>query len=160
MKLYLSNLVSKLLVFARKCEVFVLKSKMDTGCGVIVRPGFKVTHPSNVQVGDDVYINSDVNIMSHGSVRIGARSIIAPRVQIISVNHDLNFKGLELRDSTVLEEVDVGEDVWLGAGAILLPGVSIGNNSVVGAGSVVTKTLPENVIAVGNPCRVIRARSS
>lgn len=160
MKNFLIKKIVKLLNIIRKCEVYFLKSQMYLGERVIIKTGFQVTHPKNVAISDDVYINVDVVVMSHGGVEIGSQCIIAPRVQIISVNHDLGCYGLSQRDSTVLGKVQIGEGVWIGAGAIVLPGVTIGENAVIGAGSIVTKSIPANAIAIGNPCKVAKFRES
>ena len=82
--------------------------------------------------------------------------LFAPNVQIYAVSHPLDVKGRVEEGVEFGEPVTIGNNVWLGGGVIVCPGVTIGDNTVVGAGSVVTKDLPANVLAVGNPCRVIR----
>lgn len=90
-----------------------------------------------------------------GHIYVGNNVMIAPNVTLATAAHPVN---LDLRRDAVQYNLDVhiGDNVWIGAGAVVLPGVTIGENSVIGAGSVVTKDIPANVVAVGNPCRVLR----
>ena len=87
-------------------------------------------------------------------VRIGDRTLLGPGVQILTATHPLDF-GLR-RTQEFGKPITIGADVWIGGGAILCPGVTVGDRTVIGAGSVVTKNLPADVVAVGNPCRVLR----
>lgn len=105
----------------------------------------------NVKIGKRVYINSGCLMMSAGGITIGDDTQIAANVQLISNNHDLYE-----RQVITCKPVHIGKNVWVGAGATILPGVTIGDNSVVGAGSVVTKNIPANAIAAGNPARIIK----
>lgn len=109
----------------------------------------------NLHLGSDVYINSNFTAVDDGHIYLGDCVLLGPNVTIATAGHPVDpvqrRQGIQTN-----EDVRVGENVWLGAGAIVLPGVSIGDNSVIGAGSVVTKDIPANVVAVGNPCRVIR----
>ncbi len=109
----------------------------------------------HVHLGTGVYANSNLTLVDDGHIYIGDRVMIGPNVTIATANHplepDLRRKGLQYN-----RDVHIGENVWLGAGVIIVPGVHIGKNAVIGAGSIVTKDIPENVLAVGNPCRVLR----
>lgn len=105
----------------------------------------------NVKIGKRVYINSGCLMMSAGGITIGDDTQIAANVQLISNNHDLEY-----RNVITCKPVVIGRNVWIGAGATILPGVTIGDNSVVGAGSVVTKDVPDDTIVVGNPARIIK----
>lgn len=109
----------------------------------------------HLHLGSDSYLNSNCTLVDDGHIYIGAHALIGPNVTIATANHpfepELRKKALQYN-----RDVRIGENVWIGAGVIIVPGVTIGNNVVIGAGSVVTKDIPDNTLAVGNPCRVIR----
>ena len=109
----------------------------------------------NVHFGSNIYANSNLTIVDDGQVYIRDKVMFGPNVCIATAAHplepELRAKGLQYNRDVYIEE-----NVWIGSGAIILPGVHIGKNSVIGAGSVVTKDIPDNVLAAGNPCRVIR----
>jgi len=125
------------------------------GTEVVVRPTLRCDYGQYIHIGDHTFINYDAVLLDVRDIRIGAHCQIAPRVQILTATHptdpELRRAGWESG-----EEVHIGDNVWLGAGAIVLPGVTIGDNSVVGAGSVVNRDLPANCVAVGSPAQVIR----
>ena len=125
------------------------------GENVWIEPPFYCDYGYNIELGDKVYFNFNCVILDVMKVQIGANTLIGPGVQIFTAMHPMNWKerasGLEFS-----KPVSIGSDVWIGGGAIICPGVSIGNCSVIGAGSVVTKDIPGNVFAAGNPCRVIK----
>lgn len=110
---------------------------------------------AHLHLGNYVYANANLTLVDDGHIYIGDRVMIGPNVTIATANHpihpSLRAKGLQYN-----KDVHIGANVWIGAGAILCPGVTIGENSVIGAGSIVTKDIPANVVAVGNPCRVLR----
>ena len=109
----------------------------------------------HVHFGSDVYANSNLTLVDDGHIYIGDKVMIGPNVTIATANHpidpELRDKGLQYN-----RDVYVGENTWLGSGVVIVPGVRIGKNVVIGAGSIVTKDIPDNVLAVGNPCRVLR----
>ncbi|MBR5923527.1 MAG: sugar O-acetyltransferase [Clostridia bacterium] len=109
----------------------------------------------HVHFGSGVYANSNLTLVDDGHIYIGDKVMIGPNVTVATANHpidpELRSRGLQYN-----RDVYIGENVWIGAGVIIVPGVRIGKNSVIGAGSVVTKDIPENAVAVGNPCRVLR----
>ena len=109
----------------------------------------------HVHFGNGIYANSNLTIVDDGHVYVGDKVMFGPNVTIATANHpidpDLRSRGLQYN-----KDVHIGENAWIGAGAIIVPGVHIGKNAVIGAGSVVTKDIPDNVVAVGNPCRVLR----
>lgn len=113
---------------------------------------------SSFKVGDRVFINTGLTLMAHAPIEIEDEVMIAPNVSLLAVGHDPDLSGIEARESMVFGKILIKSGVWIGAGSILLPGVTIGENSVIGAGSIVTKDIPPNVIAVGNPCRPIRSK--
>jgi maltose O-acetyltransferase len=116
---------------------------------------FYCDYGTNITMGDQVFLNFNCTILDVATVTIGSRTLLGPGVQIYTATHPLDYQerasGLESAQPIV-----IGEDVWIGGGAILCPGVTIGNRAVIGAGSVVTKDIPADTLAVGNPCRVIR----
>lgn len=109
----------------------------------------------HVHFGDWVYANFNLTLVDDGHIYVGNNVMFAPNVTIATATHPIQPK---LREQGIQYNVDVhiGNNVWIGAGATVLPGVTIGDNSVIGAGSLVTKDIPSGVVAVGNPCRVIR----
>lgn len=104
-----------------------------------------------VKIGKNVIVMNGCLMMAAGGITIGDETQIAANVQLISNNHDL-----EDRNVITCKPVNIGKRVWIGAGATILPGVTIGDNSVVGAGSVVTKDVPSDTIVAGNPARFIK----
>ena len=105
--------------------------------------------------GDSVYANFNLTLVDDTHIFIGSHTMLGPNVTIATAGHPILP---ELREKAYQFNcpVHIGKNCWLGAGVIVLPGVTIGDNSVIGAGSVVTKDIPENVVAVGNPCKVLR----
>lgn len=105
--------------------------------------------------GDCVYANFNLTLVDDTHIYIGSNTMIGPNVTIATAGHPILP---ELREQAYQfnAPVHIGKNCWLGAGVIVLPGITIGDNSVIGAGSVVTKDIPENVVAVGNPCKVLR----
>ena len=110
---------------------------------------------AHVHFGNNVYANFHLTLIDDGHIYVGDNVMFAPNVTVATPGHpvdpDLRRKGLQFN-----KDVHIGSNVWVGAGAVILPGVTIGENTVIGAGSVVTKDIPPNVVAAGNPCRVIR----
>ena len=109
----------------------------------------------HVFMGNDVYANYNLTLVDDGNIYIGDNVMFAPNVIVATAGHPI-IPELRLRGLQFNKDVHIGNNVWIGAGAILMPGVSIGDNTVIGAGSVVTKDIPSNVVAVGNPCHVLR----
>lgn len=109
----------------------------------------------HVHFGDLVYANFNLTLVDDTHIYVGSRTMIGPNVTIASAAHPID-PSLRAQACQYNKPVRIGENCWIGAGAIILPGVTIGDNTVIGAGSVVTKDIPANVVAVGNPCRVMR----
>jgi maltose O-acetyltransferase len=126
------------------------------GRGSVLKPSFRCDYGYNILIGRNVFVNYDCVFLDCNRITIGDDVQIGPAVQIYTAQHptdpETRRSGLEFA-----LPVTVGDNAWIGGGAILCPGVTIGANTVVGAGSVVTRDLPPSVIAVGNPCRVIRS---
>jgi maltose O-acetyltransferase len=120
-----------------------------------IRPPFFCDYGYNLTLGDDVFMNFNCVALDVVPITIGNRVQMAPAVQLLAADHPLDpaerSSGREFGRPITIED-----DVWLGGGVVVLPGVTIGRASVIGAGSVVTKDIPPGVVAVGNPCRVIR----
>lgn len=127
----------------------------NVGREVWIEPPFYCDYGSNITLGDRVYFNFNCVVLDVAPVWIGSNVLFGPGVQVYAATHPLSAAqrrlGLELGCPITIED-----DVWIGGGAIICPGVTVGRRSVVGAGSVVTKDIPEGVVAVGNPCRVVR----
>jgi maltose O-acetyltransferase len=121
---------------------------------VVLEPPFYCDYGFNVELGERVFFNFNCVILDVCPVRIGSCTLFGPAVQILTPMHPLNA---ELRRGKEFgKPIEIRSDVWVGGGALILPGVHIGPRSVIGAGSVVTRDVPEGVLAAGNPCRVIR----
>lgn len=127
----------------------------SAGIGVWIEPPFYCDYGSNITLGDKVFFNFNCVILDVAQVSIGSRVLFGPAVQIYAATHPLSAQqrktGLEAG-----KPVAIGDDVWIGGAAIICPGVTIGARSVIGAGSVVTRDIPDDVFAAGNPCRIIR----
>ena len=109
----------------------------------------------NVYMGNHVYANFNLTLVDDANIYIGNDVMFAPNVVIATAGHPID-PTLRARGLQYNKEIHIGNNVWIGAGAVVMPGVTIGDNTVIGAGSVVTKDIPANVVAVGNPCRVMR----
>ena len=124
------------------------------GDTVWMQPPFFCDYGKNILLGERVFLNFNCVVLDVCEVRIGSFTLFGPAVQIYTAMHPMNA---ELRRAQEFaKRVEIGCDVWVGGGAIILPGVRIGSKAVIGAGSVVTRDIPERVLAAGNPCRVIR----
>jgi maltose O-acetyltransferase len=128
----------------------------NAGVGLWLQPPFYCDYGSNILIGEKVFFNFNCVVLDVTYVTIGSRTLFGPNVQIYTATHPVDFKeratGLEYAKPIV-----IGEDVWVGGSAVICPGVEIGSRSVIGAGSVVTKNIPPDMFAAGNPCRVIRS---
>src|ERR1700754_4860221 len=133
----------------------ILRELFGTGGdSVWMQPPFFCDYGSNIELGERVFFNFNCVVLDVCRVRIGDFSLFGPAVQIYTPMHPLNA---ELRRKQEYgKPVDIGSDVWVGGGAMILPGIRIGSRTVIGAGSVVTRDIPDGVFAAGNPCRVIR----
>lgn len=123
---------------------------------ICIEPNFWCDYGYNIKVGENFYANHNLVILDCAKVEFGDNVFIGPNCSFYTAGHPLDVQqrneGLEYA-----LPIKVGDNVWLGGNVVVLPGVSIGNNSVIGAGSVVTKDIPDNVVAVGNPCRVVKS---
>jgi maltose O-acetyltransferase len=124
------------------------------GDSVWMQPPFFCDYGTNVRLGERVFFNFNCVVLDVCPVVIGDFTLFGPAVQIYTAMHPMNAS--LRRQQEFGKPIEIGSDVWVGGGAIICPGVRIGSRSVVGAGSVVTKDLPADVFAAGNPCRVVR----
>lgn len=116
-------------------------------------PPFNVDFGRNIKVGKNFLLQQNCTFMDRGGIEIGDDVFIGPKCNITTINHDFNPYN---RQATFCKGVKIGSRVWLGINVTICPGVSIGDNSIIAAGSVVTKDIPANVIAGGNPAKVIK----
>lgn len=128
----------------------------EAGEGCYIEPPFRANWGGkHVRLGNYVYANFNLTLVDDGNIDIGDNVMFAPNVTVITATHpvlpSLREKGLQFN-----VDVKICSNVWIGAGAIIMPGITVGENSVVGAGSVVTKDVPPNTVVVGNPARVLR----
>lgn len=137
----------------------------DIGENVTIDTPFYCDYGSNIFIGNNVIININCTFVDDSSIRIGNQVLIASNVQIYTSTHPVLPQERYVPDwkekktdffRTYASPVEIKDNVWVGGGSIILPGVSVGENSVIGAGSVVNRPIPANCVAVGNPCRVIR----
>jgi maltose O-acetyltransferase len=127
----------------------------SAGHGTWIEPPFFCDYGSNITLGDKVFFNFNCVVLDCARVRIGSNVLFGPGVQIYTATHPLDA-ATRRTWKEFAKPITIGSDVWVGGGAIICPGVTIGDRSVIGAGSVVTRDVPADVIAAGNPCRVIR----
>ncbi len=127
--------------------------QIDTDC--YIEPNFYCDYGYNIDIGKSFYANHNCVILDGNKVTIGDYVMFGPNVQVYTATHPLNVEK-RIAGEEMAYPIDIGDHVWIGGGSIILPGVKIGKNTVIGAGSVVTKDIPSDVLAVGNPCKVIK----
>jgi len=140
----------------KKREELLKEMFAEIGEGCYIEPPFHANWGGkHVHFGKNVYCNFNLTIVDDTHVYVGDNTMFGPNVTVATAGHPILP---ELREQIYQYNIPVriGKNCWIGAGAILVPGVTVGDNSVIGAGSVVTKDIPANVVAVGNPCRVLR----
>ena len=135
----------------------ILKNLLGkTASTFFIEPPFRCDYGYNIELGDNFYANYNLTILDCAPVKIGNNVMIAPNVSLFTAGHPVHpeprIAGWEYAFPIVIED-----NVWIGGNTVINPGVTIGKNSVIGSGSVVTKDIPANVVAAGNPCRVIRS---
>ena len=126
-----------------------------SGDGIWIEPPFYCDYGSNITFGNKVFLNFNCVVLDPAPVIIGSNVQLGPAVQIYTATHPLSATKRRMGPEFA-RPVEIGSDVWIGGAAVICPGVRIGSRSVVGAGSVVTRDIPEDVFAAGNPCRIIR----
>ena len=134
----------------------ILKELLGSGGETAwIQPPFYCDYGSNIALGERVFFNFNCVVLDVCRVTIGDFSMFGPAVQIYTATHPMEAQ--QRRKQEFSKPIEIGADVWVGGGAIICPGVKIGSRTVIGAGSVVTKDIPDDVFAAGNPCKVIRA---
>lgn len=128
----------------------------STGQQLLVEQPFRCDYGYNIHVGENFYSNMGCTILDEAKVTFGNNVLLAPNVSIYTAGHEVNV-ARRVAGWEYAYPVTIGNNVWIGGNVVILPGVTIGDNSIIGGGSVVTKSIPANVIAVGNPCKVLRA---
>lgn len=138
-----------------KRDIIIRSLFKTVGKNCYIEPPLKMDYGINTSVGDNFYANFDLIILDVAEVTIGNNCFIGPRVSLFCAGHpiskDVRNRGLEYG-----RKITIGDDVWIGGNTVINPGVTIGSNVVIGSGSVVTKDIPSNVVACGNPCHVLR----
>ena len=127
----------------------------EVGENCYVEPPLHANWGINTHFGNNVYANFNLTLVDDCDIYVGDSVMFGPNVTVAVAGHPID-PGLRRKVAQFNIPVRIGNNVWIGAGAVILPGVTIGDNSVIGAGSIVTKDIPANVVAVGNPCRVLR----
>ena len=126
-----------------------------TGSNADIQTPFFIDYGCHIEVGDNFFANFNCVFLDCNYIKCGNNVFLGPNVQIYTATHPIDHKvrasGLEFA-----KPISIGEDVWVGGSAVICPGVTIGDRSIIGAGSVVTRDIPADVFAAGNPCRVIR----
>ncbi len=130
-----------------------LFGSVDKNC--YIEPPFRCEYGTNIYIGNNFYANFDCLFLDVNKIIIGNNVMLGPRVCIYTAGHPIDA---EIRSSQLEygKPVTIGNDVWIGGSVVINPGINIGNNVVIGSGSVVTKDIPSDVVAAGNPCKVIR----
>ena len=127
----------------------------EVGKNVYIEPPLRANWGRHTHIGRDVYANFNLTLVDDAEISFGDNCMVGPNVTIATAGHPI-LPELRCQLLQYNLPVRIGDNVWIGAGAILLPGVTVGDGSVIGAGSVVTKDVPGGVVAAGNPCRVLR----
>lgn len=138
-----------------KREKIVTELIPNSGNNLWLQPPFYCDYGTNILLGENVFFNFNCIVLDVAQVKIGNRTKLGPNVQIYTATHPIDYK----ERATGLESgkaISIGEDVWIGGSVIICPGITIGDRTVIGAGSVVTKDIPSDVFVAGNPCKIIR----
>lgn len=126
-----------------------------TGSRFFIEPPFRCDYGYNIFLGDNFYANYNLVILDCAPVNIGKNVMIGPNVSLFTAGHPVDPE-LRVAGWEFAKPINIGDHAWIGGHTVVNPGVNIGKNSVIGSGSVVTRDIPDNVIAAGNPCRIIR----
>lgn len=138
-----------------KRNVILKRLLGKTGTQYYIEPPFRCDYGYNITIGENFYANYNCTILDCAEIKIGDHVLLGPNVSLFTAGHPLEAtarsKGLEYA-----YPITIGNNVWIGGGTIINPGITIGDNCIIGSGSIVTKNIPANVLAAGNPCRIIR----
>jgi maltose O-acetyltransferase len=125
------------------------------GDNVWIEAPFYCDYGTQIELGDGVYINMNCVFLDPSYIRIGSQTLIGPNVQLYTAFHPIDAEE-RVSGPELAMPISIGKRVWIGGSTVVLPGITIGDNSTIGAGSVVTHDIPAGVVAAGNPCRIIR----
>lgn len=139
----------------QKKRIYLEKLLGEIGKNVYIEQPLHANWGKNTYIGNNVYVNFNLTLVDDTRIEIHDHTMIGPNVTIVTGTHPLEPQ-LRKQKAQYNLPVIIEENVWIGAGVIILPGVHIGQNSVIGAGSVVTKNIPENVLAFGTPCKIVK----
>lgn len=139
----------------KKAMKYLTKIKMHYKGTIYIEPPFYCEYGKNIEIGENFYANTGCVMLDVGKITIGNNVFFGPNVSILTAGHPIHPESRNSRYEYGIP-ITIGDNVWIGGNCVILPGVKIGNNTVIGAGSIVTKDIPDNVCAVGNPCKVIR----
>lgn len=140
----------------KKREEMLREMFAEIGDGCYIEPPFHANFGGkHVHFGNHIYANFGLTLVDDTHIYVGDNTMFGPNVTVATAGHPID-PVLRSKEYQYNMAVHIGKNCWIGAGALILPGVTIGDNTVIGAGSVVTKNIPSSVVAVGNPCRVIR----
>ena len=140
---------------SQKRQAILSSLLAEVGNDCYIEPPLRANWGKHTYLGNQVYANFNLTLVDDTYIHIGDCVMIGPNVTIATAAHPIDPE-LRLTAAQFNIPVNIGRNVWIGAGSVILPGVTIGENSVIGAGSIVTRDIPANVVAVGNPCRVMR----
>ena len=138
----------------KKAREIIQELIPNAGTNLYIEPPFFCDYGYNIICGDNVYFNVNCVVLDGAKVTIGDNVFFAPNVQIYTANHPLETELRKTLENAL--PISIGDDCWIGGNAVICPGVTIGKGCVIGAGSVVTKDIPDSSLAVGNPAKVIR----
>jgi len=151
----LCKLYNIMILDDREAGIDILKDLFQTEEAPHIEPNFWCDYGYNIKFGKNFYANHNLTILDVNVVKFGDNVMCAPNVQIYTAGHPIDAQkrnsGLEFG-----KPITIGDNVWIGGGAIILPDITIGNNVVIAAGSVITKNVPDNVVVAGNPAKVIK----
>ncbi|MBD0832983.1 sugar O-acetyltransferase [Aestuariibaculum sediminum] len=138
-------------------ERSIILTKLFTtpGNNLYIEPPFFCDYGKNIILGENVYMNFNCCILDAARVTIGNNCMIAPNVQIYTATHPVEYKARN-SGKELAKPISIGDNVWIGGNSTICPGVTLGNNVVVGAGAVVTKSFPSDVVIAGNPAKIIK----
>lgn len=155
-----ASIAEKLLIYNQlnsddEKKEYLVNMLGKVGNNVEIKTPFMCDYGYNIELGDNVFMNYNCTILDCNKVVIGNNVLIAPNVQIYSATHPTDYR-VRLQELEMAYPITIEDNVWIGGGVIICPGVTIGKNSVIGAGSVVVNDIPANSVAVGNPCKVVK----
>jgi len=128
------------------------------GCKGFIRAPFYCDYGFNIRIGEGSFVNFDCVFLDLAPIRIGCRTLLGPKVQLLTAHHPMDARK-RATGKEAGRPIVIGDDCWLGGGVVVCPGVTIGDRAIIGAGAVVTRDIPADTVAVGNPARAVRKKS-